>query len=464
MRKPALLFAPAVLAFVVLACEDDPTSNPPPFAFDAGTFDVVVPDVDVPDAPADATPPSVSVTVLRTTGPEAGVRIVAHDAAGAVIDQKLTGADGKATFTGTLPQMVSALLPDEEKLSMEIVTWTSVAPGDDLVVRGVERSFAPVGELAVSFTPPVDADEIRVRMGDCSTGTFGQPPPITLELYSQCVTPTNNAILVMALDAGAVIGYAFKRNVAAPAPDAGPVDHTTGAFGAPEDFTVSATNLPMGGARASLFEIAGSSVHENMTEPLGGDLGERSAVYKRATGYADALVAFAQAGLGIESFIGERFAPGPTSKTFDFEQRLPSVTSVMFDTSNVRRPAVGWTVSSALAPAGAKGGVVMVPFRPFLGADAMHRWYFVVPPTATTVIAPALPPEAEEWLPLADGDSMLFEEEPAVSFVDGTAIPNETAFRRAAGLGVREARYRPQAIAAAGNGAFRVTRHVQPPL
>src|SRR4051812_20934073 len=108
MRKLVFLFAPATLALVALmACEQDSSGGGGQISFEGGStsFDAPPPTT-VDGATPDATPdapvvPAVSVTVTSSRGPKAEVLVVFHDATGAVMETKVTGADGKATHTGT---------------------------------------------------------------------------------------------------------------------------------------------------------------------------------------------------------------------------------------------------------------------------------------------------------------------------------------------------------------------------
>src|SRR5690242_8147552 len=101
MRALRLLWLvpPTVLGF--LACEDDAGPFGPTLAFDAGGVNVgerpdattIPPEAGV-DAPATG---GVSITVRRLGVGIADVRVLFHDATGAVTGEATTDANGKAT-------------------------------------------------------------------------------------------------------------------------------------------------------------------------------------------------------------------------------------------------------------------------------------------------------------------------------------------------------------------------------
>jgi hypothetical protein len=257
MRKAALVLGPLGLLFAgsIFACENDGNVGGGPDlsldggapSFDAGQqppIDGSVPDV-APDAPPG--PPSVTVTVTDRNGPKGNVRVVFHDAAGAVLETKLTGADGKASSAGALPAMASALLGSG--YDRHIVTWTGVENGDDLAVKDVEpeNDETVIGSYNVTLIGQVadqNAYQYDIYAGSCGT-TFADTATLTgsLNLYKFCVG-SQSSVLVRAVDDGYTpIAHSFKK--ANPVPtDGGAVAVATGEWKPSATLTITATGVP----------------------------------------------------------------------------------------------------------------------------------------------------------------------------------------------------------------------------
>ena len=134
-KKSLVLLAPLGLTAMLYACESESgsSSSGSVTPFEGGTVDqFTTPPTDAPvtpdapiDAPADTTPLPQTVTVFVTKvdgTPQANVDVVFGDASGAAIATTKTGADGKATSTGALPAMATAVF--DVGGDTEALTWT----------------------------------------------------------------------------------------------------------------------------------------------------------------------------------------------------------------------------------------------------------------------------------------------------------------------------------------------------
>jgi hypothetical protein len=430
MRRALFLLGPSlVLAGAVFACEDESGSGGgPSFGLDSGVspfdgsspgFEASIPDGGSPDAPPG--PPQVTVTVTDKTGPSANVRVVFHDAAGAVLETKLTGADGKATSSGTLPAMASALVGNSS--NRHIVTWTGLENGDDLAVRN-DTNDEPLGRYDVQLLPFDGAFSYEALAGGCSNGD--EDTTISLNLYRSCVG-AQSSVLARARDANnIVLGHSFKKGNAVPT-DGGAIAVATGTWQAGTDVTITATNIPDGAfANADLLEVADGHGYSAGERGFDGN----SLTFTSATGFADALqanVSIFPESLGSRQVIAKRGLPTSTI-TIDGAQALPAITGTEISGTDARRPVLAWTSSSTAA---SDGGLVRVGF--FGPEDANYDWTFVVAPGATTVTAPAMPPEAESFLPSAGDAGPTSFRDPEVVFVEADVLPSYTAFRRQQG-------------------------------
>lgn len=423
LRTIVLALLPAT-ACPLFACESD-SGTGAVLAPDAGaSFDGAPPSPDSGAPPASST---VTVTVLGEDGPRAGVLVVFHDASGAVLETRSTGADGKAASAGATPAMASALL--ERSTARNIVTWTAIEAGDELTVNDFEF-FTQRGTYDVSLTAPFDgAVRYNARVAHCET--FGNAwdgvEARNLPVNASCVR-AQNAILVDALSADDVLAHAFAKNVAAPGAAALAV--TVGGFVAPTDVVLSRTNVPAGMlSSAELKEIVGGGGYSSFGVGDGEGEGDGSQTFRAATGFADAMqgAAYARSAGGQALVLSRRVSvpPPADSFAFDFAGALPSITDATTGMTDPRRPDIAWTSAAPLTSA--DGGFVR--FMLYLGGDSQLTWTMVVPPGATSVKGPALPAEADAWLPAGDVGAAYLH----VIFAESDLIPDYRAFRRQQG-------------------------------
>ena len=440
MRRAALVLGPfTLLTGAIFACESDPDGNGGPAflldgsapSFDAGQqpFDSSTPTPEAsPDAPPG--PPAVTISVTGRGGPKANVRVVFHAANGAVLETKLTDATGKAKSSGTtLPAMASALLGNTYQ--RHIVTWTAIEDGDVLAVRdpdqGDGETESMLGRYDVTMPAPFDdagTSRYDIHAADCYG--FSQATTATIDLYPSCVRGDKSSVLVRALDPdNNIVGHAYKKSLAVPT-DGGTVPVATGQWANAGTVTVSATNVT-GSPSVELLEIAdGHGYTDGYSHSL--DSETHTETFPTATGFAEAL----QASIHLFSnngrqTIARRVAPTATI-TFDGSLALPPIISASVSGTDARRPALTWTSPST---AGTDGGIVRI----HVWGEPRYTWTFVVPPGSTSVNAPAMPPEADSYLPpVTDAGAEDTFDPPEVTFIEADVLPSYAAFRQQQGV------------------------------
>lgn len=455
MRGLLLFALPLVTGSILFACSDDggAATSPQP---DAGEIaPPPQPDADVlVEAGVDAGAP-VTVQVL---GPnKEGVRVVFHDATGAVLETKLTDPDGQAKSTTTsTPAMVTALLGRGGVL--DLVTWTAVEPGDVLGAADEPADPAAIGSLDVTFPgnlmggpPPA---EYQAALGSCVAGQASGATVLSLPILPACATAAP-AVLGRAIDGNdAVLKYATAKPAASPPADGGAAAVTLGAWTDPVSVTLTGTNLPTGLVTAQWSDITGALL---FTHPADRELTSGQAVFEAPpVGFADAIqpsmIAELDAPAGARKTMTKRVAP-TTAVAFDFATALPTITGATLVATDPVRPEISWTSSTSLATA--DGGVVRVGF--FDDRAPSFRWSFVVPPGATSVKAPALPPEASDWSPRV-GDAGSSFDLPEITFVEADAFASAATFRSAAAVLIPAASAAPDTgFALSQDGAVRIT-------
>lgn len=465
MRRILFLAAPFALALFAFACEDDPLNNPDATLPEAGAFDANRPGFDssVPESDAgtdvdSALPPQpVTVVVANRKGPRQGIAVVFSDAAGAILETKTTDATGRATSNaaGPIPAMATALLAKDNGYARQILTWTGVEAGDELVAAEPEE-YMPIGNFSIELPGllldaggGVAATTYEARLGDCTDGNSASP--ISLFVNEQCTGPLNAPLVIAYDDSTTPIGFAFKKGVAAPDGGALTVNGLTG-WTAVNDFTVTVQNPPgVAPLSAELLEIANNIATQNYSAY---SLSGNEAKFKVAPGYAEAY----QAGIryydsGKSRRMVTRFAPAATSATFDFQQALPEITDVTVDATDAKRPSLTWTATSSLA--GTDGGYVRAWV--YFSNEDTTAWTIIVPPgnTTGTVKAPILPAaEAAPFLPNPDAGPENWSDAEAL-FGEADALPDYKAFKKFQGI-VNQAQGTPRGYLPA-NGSMKTT-------
>lgn len=394
-------------------------------ASDVGSLD------DASDAPSG--PPRVTISDWKGK-PEANVRVVFHDEAGAVIETKLTGADGKATSGGdVLPAMASALF--DSGFTREIITWTGLQDGDDIKVRSPVPDI-PVDETWAWVTWPdlsavQGAFDTKVYFGDCTLSGGADDGVGFPDLCG------GDSVLVEAVDKNdKVLAHSFKKGITLLTD--GVTEVTTSPWKAPKNVKIIG-DYPA----VALAQIAGG--HGFWSEP------DDSVAFPVASGFADAIQGVVGwSSKGVARIFMKRVAM-TTELSFDAIETLPSIEDARITHTDPRRPRIEWSSSST---AGWDGGFVRVAFYRD-EEDVEIFWTFVVAPGSLNVTVPELPPEAAEFGPL-EGDEFFYG--PAVLFLEGDAIPDYGMVRRELGQ-LSEPLYRhpPVIPVMPVNGSYRMT-------
>lgn len=431
MRQLRLLALLVPVLLLPAACEDSSSSSGGTFNPEGGAEFEAGPPAEagpLPEAGADTAPPTpkgVTVSVLDALAPKKDVRVITHDAAGAITADLKTDATGKVTLA-TAPSMVTVLTTRGSDIAATFtpVTFMSVADGDNLVVDASDPdALAAIdrGKFNVSFGAPfAGATTYAVEAGASCTGSTVTPAsPLLVDLYSYCVT-AQNAVLVRATDGVKDLAYGFKKNVAAPAANGtapvGPVD-----FVIKGATTQTVTNLP---AEASpsvqLFSIAnGAAFYANDRT---GTLEGTGVTFSTATGFAEAYQVALEAsdyengGTRTKSFVRRTATTAPAAEALppiDFATALPYVTGVTIAKAVPARADVSLTSAAPLTSA--DGAVAEVYW--YVGGESSARWTFVLPPTTTTFKLPALPADAASFIPTEAVDIT------ELTFVEATQIP-----------------------------------------
>jgi hypothetical protein len=446
MRSLRLLALVAPALLLPVACEDSGSSSGGTFnpeagpGFEAGPAPEAGP---LPEAGIDSsTPPGpagISVTVTDGVSPLKDVRIILHDAAGAASGDKKTDAAGKASFAIAQP-MVTVLAQSQGTVPAP-VTFMGVADGDKLVVvvpTNLVVEQVPLATYDVKWNLVVIADAAQsfdaIAGQGCSGSANAPATNMPVDLFPACVGP-KNAVLAAARN-GQLLGWAFAKDLPTPAKgttvDVGPL-----AFAAFGSTSMTATNVAVGnaGPNTELYAIAngatfpmGSPTTGSLTDPAG-------AGYQTPTGFAEAYQAAVyqsssnQAGLLNRGFLRREAPPANDMLTnFDFATALPAISSVAVTMPTAGRPDVVVTSKDPLTAS--DGAIVTLDWFP-PGLDARSTWTFVLPSSATTFKAPALPADASAFVPQdvpSLGSAIFFEATQLPGYTDVKTLPVSTGF------------------------------------
>jgi len=408
------LGVPAIL-LPLFACEDSSSSSsggvftPDSGSFEAGPTPEAGP---IPDAATDTTPPAprgVTVTVVKLGAAQADIRVLSHDATGAVTGDVKTDAAGKVTLSSA-PSMITVLSP-VAGAGPNALTYLGVADGDTLNVElpGFPPELPPLGNYSITSATFGGADLYEFNAGGdngCFVTTADPTVATNLAIYAEC-KGAQNAVLATASAAGTPTAFGFAKGLAAPAGGAtinvGPLSMT-----ARGTATVTATALPavFSGTYGMLRSVAnGFAFH---TGDGTGALDDGGLSFPIATGFAEAYQAFVHAwrssvnagGPEVKGFLRRAAAPaGATaSMAFDFATTLPYLTNGTVTGAVPARPDVTITADGALGAV--DGGFLRVRW-PLIGGAPPGTWTFVLPPGTTTFKVPALPNDAAQYLPKA---------------------------------------------------------------
>jgi hypothetical protein len=420
---PSLLLALAPVA----ACESSSSPSSGTFTAEAGTFEAgPLPEAapPPPDAAPDAPPVPIGVllTVLEVGLPKPDVRVLFHDATGAVIGESKTDATGVARVA-TAPAMVTVLTSRSVVGGLLVpaqVTFLAVADGDKLTVTLPDPGPALVllGHYQVSFAgPAAGATNYDVGVSDaCISSAQAVTAPVTVDLYPNCIA-AKNAVLARGLDlTGAVVGFASAKGIATPAANA---TSNVGAlaFAAPFITTLHATNIPATAtpeAQTLYSLVAEQPYYESI--PTGTIASVGGVTRATAAGFADAYQSYVSmrsvADIFSSSGFVRREAPSASPPVFDFATALPFVTGATV--TGIGRPDV--TVATAAPVTGTDGGALLLVWTDAT-TNRDDTWTFIVPASGTSFKVPALPADAAAFVPTAGA----FIDD--VTFIEATQLP-----------------------------------------
>lgn len=426
----ALLSAPLLLV-PFLACEDTTSSSSGTVSFpEGGGFEAgptpeggPIPEAGT-DAPIDnfVPPKGAKVTVTKLGVVQADIRVIAHDATGAVIGDVKTNASGVVSFAAA-PSMIT-VLTRLQGASPAAITYLGVADGDALSVA--IPAFGGQPPVFAKFTATASvvagATNYTFNTGDSCLGFAGPTGgPITYDLYPYCLN-AQNAVLAAAFQDGSLLGYGFKKNQAKPASGA-TVDVGTITIGGKGTLTMTSPNQPPNTfVDAELRSIANSAGY--FTANPSGAFDDGGYTFPIATGFAESyqslLTARNQQGSPSSKGFLRREASNNTatqSLTYDFSTALPFITDGVVSGAVPARSDV--TITAAASLAATDGGIIRLRWNLPGGVIPQPQWSFVVPPGTTTLKVPALPNDADAnpYLPLA-GTTVK-----DVVFVESTLIP-----------------------------------------
>ncbi|CAN5914129.1 hypothetical protein BH11MYX4_BH11MYX4_61340 [soil metagenome] len=474
MRRVLFGLSPVVAALSLFACEDSGSGGGSGiFTTDGGSFEASPPSEAGPvgdgggDAPAAK---NVTVSIVRGAAPAAGVTVVFHDTAGAVLETKTSGADGKATSSdGVSPAQATILLGGGG--SRNLITYTALEAGDELLVRDDADVLFQGGTYSVvtqgTFADG-GAESMSASIGECQGYSSTSPIPVFLGIA--CVRPTT-AVLARAFGPATggspVLAYAYAKGKATGPTDGGTAPLAVGPWLAPTDVKVTLKNVPAEtSTQATLFEIADGLGIENLTGAI--TRIDPGSTFKVAPGFGDAYQAagrmFPIAAQGATITVAKRAAPSATVD-IDFAAAPPALESTTLVSTTVQRPETSWTTLGGASLATMDGGTVFVSW--YDQSESGGTWAFVVPPGVKSVKAPAMPTAADPWVPHppTDAGGAVTFNDPVVVFAEADTLPGYAAFRKGIGLVIPLANvYQPDARAILpSNGTIKLTsfRNIQ---
>ncbi|HSO39131.1 MAG TPA: hypothetical protein VLT33_41680 [Labilithrix sp.] len=467
MRRVLFGLSPVVAALALFACEDSGSGGGSGiFTTDGGSFEASPPSEAGPvgdgggDAPAAK---NVTVSIVRGAAPAAGVTVVFHDTAGAVLETKTSGADGKATSSdGITPVQATILLGGGG--SRNLITYTALELGDEILVRD-DADVMAGGTYAVTTQGTFadgGAENMIASIGECQGASNTSPIPVYLGI--RCLRPTT-AVLARAFGApgsgSPLLAYAYAKGQAAGPTDGGTGSIAVGPWLAPTDVKVTLTNVPAEtSSQAGLYEIADGLGIENLTAAI--TRVDPGTMFKVAPGFADAYQAagriFPNGAQGSTVTIAKRAAPSATV-AIDFAAAPPTLDSATLVSTTVQRPETSWTTLGGASLATMDGGAVIVSW--YDRSESGGTWAFVVPPGTTKVKAPAMPTAADPWVPHppTDAGGAVTFNDPVVVFAEADTLPGYAAFRKGIGLVIPLVdQYQPDAHAILpSNGTLKLT-------
>ncbi|MDB4933932.1 MAG: hypothetical protein JWP87_904 [Labilithrix sp.] len=363
---------------------------------------------------AHSPPRGVTVTVMDGTTPREAVRVISHDAAGAVIGEAQTDGAGKATFDGdaAAPAMITVLDSAAAK-APAAVTFLGVEDGDKLTVdlRGqVQADPAQLGSYSVGFAAndvTKDATLYQAYVGgSCSGQAEDAKAPIVVPLVDSCLG-AKNAALVRASGKDGDLGFAFAKDIAKPSGKKA-VDVPMKEFKAAGVTQVKARHLPEGGEFSARLGALANGRLFAMSEK-GGTL-DTGIDYATPTGFADGyqtsvtMTSHPDGGGSAQTTLTRREPTMALASSnlaaFNMESALPLLTTPEVVDKVAGRPEI--TIKSEAPIKVADYGVLRLSWTAEEdGGTSNGAWTVIMPPTTTSVTLPALPDDAKLFTPVS---------------------------------------------------------------
>ena len=369
-------------------------SRPRPFTLAAGLLALAA----CAEPHPEPEPTTLTVRALDRMGaPVAGVEVMGNDAAGARVDQAVTGVDGRATLSVPAGGSVTAHDADPavpaELVQHQWYTVLAVEPGDELHVP-IARGPEPRRAMPVSAPPlPPRASRFSATGPCAESNAAAGGEAATLWLDRRC--PAHGPMVLSAMapgpDAASVVAYVEAADVDL----SGTEVAVTGAWAAPtHTFTVELAGLPADGGQVSVARgalVDGYPVHwVDLPVVATGPTGTASAsrpsigdgvVHRLAVAGGDFCRSQGRGYTRARVADVDRFA-------FDLGDLLPPITDV-----TVGERALSWTGGAAATVSG-----LSVRLDAARGSGDVvgqgRSWTVVAPPGASTV---ALPDVGFEW-------------------------------------------------------------------
>ncbi|HVJ90108.1 MAG TPA: hypothetical protein VM580_09920 [Labilithrix sp.] len=457
MRRFTVLAGPLALAALVFACEnDDGTGAGPTFVLpESGAFDSSLPDSGTLDVVAP--PQALTVVVTSFIGAAvADVPVVFHDATGAVLETKTTGADGKAVSTPSAALAMATVVFAKNPTRRELLTWTGVSGGDVLPV--VAPSDDPIAEVEITIPGSFDGTDgptfnYYAKVGGCDAYSATAVEPITVSLYPHCYTGAGAVLVAGSNTKDIIVAHTLKKSI--PVPDGGVMTVTTEEWTSPPaDVTVSVTNTSDTSGRAFFSQIANQTAFVD-SKPLDGTQTSFPAVSGAFVDGYNAAISFNVDFLRTR-VIGKRVAPTSTTIELDAAQLPPELTDASVDATSLTRPVATWTGNMS----GMKGGLVRLSWVDS-SFEVRTNWSVVVPANEAetgSITVPELPANLAELVLPPESDPGEWQGTPDVTFVDSDLLPDYATWRKLQGVIVplSLAEYgRVERAVLPGNGSFR---------
>jgi hypothetical protein len=442
----------ACLPLLVPACFSSTQTDDTEAVYDAGSqaLDATVPleaspeaatpEGAAPEAAApDAGPQPVTVAVTTDRGPEQGVTVVFQDSSGAVLATAITDLSGKAAQVVPAGSQVTAVMGTPQ--NVQLVTVEAVAPGDVLLAHDATDTTLSSASVSIDAlpdaTPPDGTQYYFVQIGNCS-GEISTLPWVG-QIGPECENGGAFPVLVQAVgydgqDREVTLGFLYQNDNTV-SPDGGTTHITLSGQWSTALTTqlINVTNASGLYAYAEFNQIADGVAYGASSYVEPDDDGGGAAQFTGYAGYPTSIQnevnVSANRGPNLSvSAIATRGTPSLDggAASFDLSTLLPLLDDVTLDASQPAQPAVSW-VTEAGSLAGANGAIVALAWSGSNDAGSVTgTWTFVAPPTATSVVAPALPAAVAAFAPSADS---TFSQTPNVIVVQGSFLASYADLR-----------------------------------